>query len=146
MDTHAHWFIRIPFAATFIFHGLGKFGNLAGSAEMLGLPVMLIIIVALAEILAGVGAIVGGFSFFNKQNLVTRLAGLAAAPVLLGAIFMVHFPRFSFVPTEGFPMGGFEFQLLLLGIATYFMLTGSEQSATLNNKQAVKQEAIQVTQ
>lgn len=125
MNIHAHWFIRIPFAATFIFHGLGKFGNLAGSAEMMGIPVFIFTLVAIAEVLAGLGAIVGGLPNFSKNDLVTRLAGLAAAPVMLGAIFMVHFPRFSFVPTEKFPMGGFEFQLLLLGIAMYFMLTGN---------------------
>lgn len=125
MNIHAHWFIRIPFAATFIFHGLGKFGNLAGSAEMMGIPVFIFTLVAIAEVLAGLGAIVGGLPNFSKNDLVTRLAGLAAAPVMLGAIFMVHFPRFSFVPTEEFPMGGFEFQLLLLGIAIYFMLTGN---------------------
>ena len=125
MNIHAHWFIRTPFAATFIFHGLGKFGNLAGSAEMMGIPVFIFTLVAIAEVLAGLGAIVGGLPNFSKNDLVTRLAGLAAAPVMLGAIFMVHFPRFSFVPTEEFPMGGFEFQLLLLGIAMYFMLTGN---------------------
>ncbi len=129
MNTHAHWFIRVPFAATFIFHGLGKFGNLAGSAEMMGIPVFIFTLVAIAEVLAGLGAIVGGLPNFSKNDLVTRLAGLAAAPVMLGAIFMVHFPRFSFVPTKEFPMGGFEFQLLLLGIAIYFILTGNTEKS-----------------
>ncbi|MGK0271931.1 MAG: putative oxidoreductase [Cocleimonas sp.] len=125
MNSHAHWFIRIPFAATFIFHGLGKFGNLSGGAEMMGLPVFVLTLVAVAEVLAGLGALVGGLPNFSKNDLVTRLAGLAGAPVLLGAIFMVHFPRFSFVPSEEFPMGGFEFQLLLLGVAIYFILSGN---------------------
>ncbi|MEB8431095.1 DoxX family protein [Cocleimonas sp. KMM 6892] len=129
MNTFAHWFIRIPFAATFIFHGAGKFANLSGSAEMMGMPVFLLALVAIAEVLAGVGAIVGGVASFPKKDLVTRLAGLAAAPVMLGAIFMVHFPRFSFVATEEFPMGGFEFQLLLLGVAINFILTGNKESA-----------------
>ena len=129
MNTHAHWFIRVPFAATFIFHGLGKFGNLAGSAEMMGIPVFIFTLVAIAEVLAGIGAIVGGIPIFNMKDLVTRLAGLAAAPVMLGAIFMVHFPRFSFVATKEFPMGGFEFQLLLLGVALYFILTGNPEKS-----------------
>ena len=126
MNKHAHWFIRIPFAATFIFHGIGKFTNLSGSAEMMGMPVFLLGLVAVAEVLAGLGAIIGGLPFCTKKDLVTRLAGLAAAPVMLGAIFMVHWPRFSFVPTKEFPMGGFEFQLLLLGVAIYFILTGNK--------------------
>jgi len=134
MNKHAHWFIRVPFAATFIFHGLGKFGNLTGSAEMMGMPVFLLALVAVAEVLAGIGAIVGGLPNFSKNDLVTRLAGLAAAPVMLGAIFMVHFPRFSFVPTEEFPMGGFEFQLLLLGVAISFIFSGNSNNATNNEK------------
>ena len=127
MNSIAHWFIRVPFAATFIFHGIGKFTNLAGSAEMMGMPVFLLGLVAVAEVLAALGALVGGLPFFTKKDLVTRLAGLAAAPVLIGAIFMVHWPRFSFVPTKEFPMGGFEFQLLLLGVAIYFILAGNPE-------------------
>lgn len=127
MSTYAHWFIRVPFAATFMFHGIGKFGNLSGSAEMMEIPVFIFTLVAIAEILAGIGAVVGGLPIGKKKDLVTRLAGLAAAPVLLGAIFMVHFPRFSFVPTKDFPMGGFEFQLLLLGVAIYFILMGNPE-------------------
>jgi len=117
----------LPFAATFIFHGLGKFGNLAGNAEIMGLPVFILMLVGIAEVLAGVGAIIGGISSFTKSDLVTRLAGLAAAPVMLGAIAMVHFPRFSFVATKDFPMGGYEFQLLLLGVALFFIATGNTQ-------------------
>lgn len=129
MSSIAHWFIRVPFAATFIVHGIGKFMNLSGSAEMMGLPVFLFGLVAVAEVLAGLGALVGGMPFCTKKDLVTRLTGLAAAPVMIGAIFMVHWPRFSFVPTKEFPMGGFEFQLLLLGVAIYFILTGNPEKS-----------------
>ena len=126
MEKYAHWFIRVPFAATFIFHGIGKFTNLSATAEMMGMPTFLLAIVGAAEVLAGVGAIVGGLPFCTKKDLVTRFAGLAAAPVMLGAIAMVHWPRFNFVPTKEFPMGGFEFQLLLLGVAIYFILSGNK--------------------
>ncbi|MET0049048.1 MAG: DoxX family protein [Sedimenticola sp.] len=118
------WFLRVPFAAVFLFHGLGKIFTPVMSAEMLSLPVTLVLLVGVAEILAGIGAIVGGIPNVPKASLVTRLSGLAAAPVLLGAIAMVHFPRWSFVPTESHPMGGMEFQVVLLGIALYFLLGG----------------------
>ncbi len=126
MSSYAHWFIRIPFAATFIYHGLGKFPNLAETATMMGMPALLFGAVAVAEVLAGLGAIVGGLPFCKKKDLVTRLAGLAAAPVMLGAIFMVHWPQFSFAPSEAKPLGGFEFQLLLLGVALYFIFNGNK--------------------
>jgi len=53
---------------------------------------------------------------------------LAIIPVLLGAIVMVHAPRWSFAPAEGFPMGGMEFQVVLLLIATYFLIMGNAHS------------------
>jgi putative oxidoreductase len=40
---------------------------------------------------------------------------------------MVHGPRWSFTPAEGFPMGGMEFQVVLLLIAVYFLITGNQQ-------------------
>jgi len=66
------------------------------------------------------------FHGFGKE-LITRLAALAIIPVLLGAIVMVHAPRWSFAPAEGFPMGGMEFQVVLLLIATYFLIVGNAQ-------------------
>jgi putative oxidoreductase len=122
------WFLRFPFAAVFLFHGTGKLVMPAMSADMLGLPVILVLLVGFAEVLAGVGAIVGGLKNVEKRHLVTRLSGLAAAPVLLGAIVMVHWPRWSFVATETHPMGGMEFQVVLLGIALFF-LVGEKKEA-----------------
>lgn len=120
----AHWFVRIPFAAVFIYHGLGKFPALAQTASMLQLPEFLVAVVGIAEVLAGVGAIVGGLKMVKQADLVTLLSGIAAVPVLVGAIAMVHWPRWSFVPTETYPMGGMEFQVMLLGVALYFVFTG----------------------
>ena len=128
MKEAAHWFVRVPFAATFLYHGIGKFPALVQMAAMLNLPVLLIILVAVAEVLAGLGAIIGGLSAVKQADLVTRLSGLAAAPVLLGAIAMVHWPRWSFTPTENHPMGGMGFQVVLLGIAVYFILAGTDRN------------------
>jgi putative oxidoreductase len=122
------WLLRAPFAAVFLFHGAGKLFAPAMSADMLGLPIGLVLLVGLAEVLAGFGAVLGGLQGFARADLVTRLSGLAAAPVLLGAIAMVHWPRWSFTPTESHPMGGMEFQVVLLGIAAYFLLAGARQA------------------
>ena len=127
MKDIAHWLIRVPFAAAFLFHGLGKFLALEQTASMLQLSEPLVIVVGIAEVLAGLGAIVGGPSVVKQADLVTRLSGLAATPVLLGAIAMVHWPRWSFTPSESHPMGGMEFQVVLLGIAVFFMLAGANQ-------------------
>ncbi len=60
-------------------------------------------------------------------NPAENSALLAIIPVLLGAIVMVHAPRWNFVPAEGFPMGGMEFQVVLALIATYFLIVGNAQ-------------------
>ena len=120
---NAHWLLRAGFAATFLFHGVGKVAAFSGFSEMVGgAPVAAL--VTFAEIAAGLGIIIGGF----QNELITRLAGLAAIPVMLGAIFMVHWPRWSFTPAEDFPMGGMEFQVLLLLIAVYFLIMGNQRN------------------
>lgn len=123
------WFIRVPFAAVFAGHGIGKLAMPAASAEMLGLPVFLVVLVGIAEVLAGIGAIAGGVPKVPHRLLVDRLSGLAAVPVLLGAIAMMHWPRWSFVATESHPMGGMEFQVVLLGIALFFLVGGKHERA-----------------
>ncbi len=121
LKPHAHWLLRISLAGVFIFHGIGKVMNLGGFSEMLGLSTTVVALVAFAELAGGVGIIVGAFT----KDLITRLAGLALAPVLLGAIFMVHWGRWNFTPAEGFPMGGMEFQVVLLLTALYFLVMGN---------------------
>ncbi len=118
---HAHWLLRIGFAGVFLFHGIGKIMAFGGFSQMMGLPTPVAALVTLAEVAAGVGIIVGAFT----NDLITRLAGLAVVPVLLGAIFMVHWGRWNFTPAEGFPMGGMEFQVVLLLMALFFLVMGN---------------------
>jgi putative oxidoreductase len=44
---------------------------------------------------------------------------------MLGAIAMVHWPRWSFVPSETHPMGGMEFQVVLMLLGLFFALRGN---------------------
>ncbi len=121
LKPHAHWLLRIGLAGVFIFHGIFKVMNLGGFSEMMGLPTSVAALVTFAELAGGVGIIIGAFT----KDLITRLAGLALAPVLLGAIFMVHWGRWNFTPAEGFPMGGMEFQVVLLFTALYCLVMGN---------------------
>ncbi|MBL8996519.1 MAG: DoxX family protein [Gemmatimonadales bacterium] len=129
MQALAPWLLRLPFAAVFLYHGLGKLAAPAEMAAGMNAPVMMIVLVGLAETLAGIGAIVGGIKGAPKRDLVTRLSGLAAAPVMMGAIAMVHWPRWSFTPSETHPMGGMEFQVTMLALAIYFIVTGAKEEA-----------------
>lgn len=119
---HIHWLIRAAFAAVFIYHGITKFPTAAGLTEMMGMPVAMIYLLGTVELIAGVLVLAGGIGPGWKS----RLSGLLVIPVMLGAIAMVHWPRWSFVPAEGFPMGGTEFQALLATVAAYLLVRGND--------------------
>ncbi len=122
LQPHVHWLVRAAFGAVFIYHGITKFPAAAGLSEMMGLPVAMIYLLGAVELTGGLLAIAGGFG----SAWLTRLSGLLVIPVMLGAIAMVHWPRWSFTATEGFPMGGMEFQVLLTTVAAYFVVRGNE--------------------
>ena len=123
---YAGWALRLTFGVTFIFYGYAKITGLGGFAEMmLGGNTLLAALVAFAEVAAGIGIIGGAFT----SSLVTRLAGLAVIPVMLGAIFMVHLQNgFHFMaqPNDPTPMGGWNFQFALMGIAVFYLLSGNK--------------------
>ena len=125
LSPYAHWAIRIAAAGVFIYHGATKFPNLAGGAQMMGLPVALWALVAALETLGGVLILIGGFT----PDWVTRLGGLFIIPPMLGAIAMVHWPQWSFVPSSTHPMGGMEFQVSMLLLGIFFLLRGKDIEA-----------------
>lgn len=125
---NAHWLLRAALASVFLYHGLQKFllMGIGGFAEMMGLPLAIAGAVALAEVAAGAGILAGAAVRGPLGDLATRLAGLAVVPVMLGAIAMVHWGQWSFVASQSHPMGGMEFQVVLLLLGVYFALRGND--------------------
>ncbi len=121
---YAHWTLRLAVAGVFVYHGLTKFGNLQGMAAMMGVPVVLWAAVAIMEALGGILVIVGAFT----KDIVTRIGGLLIIPPMLGAIAMVHWGQWSFMPSDSHPMGGMEFQTVMLLLGIYFALRGNGDS------------------
>ena len=118
---YAHWLLRFALGSVFLYHGLTKFPQLQDLANMMGMPVAMVGLVAVMETLGGALVLAGGFS----KEILTRVGGLLIAPVMLGAIFTVHWGQWSFVASDSHPMGGMEFQVTLLLIALYFVLVGN---------------------
>ncbi len=116
---YAHWGLRLSIAGVFLFHGLQKVFNPGGGA-MMGMSTAIWLLLGLVEAGAGAFAILGGF----LPDWATRLSGLLVLPPMLGAILMVHWGQWSFVPSETHPMGGMEFQFTLLMIGLYFLFKG----------------------
>lgn len=121
ISPYAHWLLRLALASVFLYHGLGKFPMLSQLSEMMGMPVVIVLLVALAETIGAVLVILGGF----LKDWMTRIGALLLVPVMLGAIFMVHWGQWNFMASETHPMGGIEFQVTLLCIQLYLLIKGN---------------------
>ena len=114
LSPHVHWGLRISLAATFVYHGVTKFPV---EGPMMGMPVAMVWMLAIAEIVAGIALIAGAF---GKEAL-TRLGGLIVIVVMIGAIGLVH-------ARNGFNVmnGGMEFQILMLVAGLYLAAKGND--------------------
>ncbi|HKL88359.1 MAG TPA: DoxX family protein [Salinibacter sp.] len=123
---HAHWFLRLALGSVFLYHGLTKFPVLNNLAEMMEMPVVAVGLLAAVETFGALLILAGGAG----AAWMTRLGGLLIAPVMLGAIFMVHLPHgWNSVNMGTGNMGrGMEFQVTLLMIALYFLAVGNAYS------------------
>lgn len=116
LSPHVHWGLRLSLAATFIYHGLGKW-PVTGFAESFGMPLLIAWAVVVAEVVAGLALIIGAF---GKEAL-TRLGGLIVIVIMIGAIAMVHAKNGWNVSS-----GGMEFQVLMLAVGLYFAARGNQ--------------------
>jgi putative oxidoreductase len=118
--------LRLVLGMVFFAHGaqkmLGWFGGFGFRATIgffthNGMPAALAFLVIVTEFFGGLGLIVG---------LLTRIASLGIAGLMLGAIFMVHLPNGFFMNWVGNQKGeGIEFHLLVLAMAAALLLRGA---------------------
>jgi putative oxidoreductase len=125
LTSNAHWLLRIALASVLVFHGALKLMNLEGFAQMLPISYTQVVLVALAETGGGLLVLIGGLRDDAVFDLATRVGAALNIPVLIGAIAIVHWGQWNFVPTESHPMGGFEFQAVLLLVSLYLVITGN---------------------
>ena len=130
LTKNAHWLLRIALASVFVYHGLLKLSNLEGFAQMLPISYTEVVLVALAEAGGGLLVLFGGFGTTKLFDLATRIGAALNIPVMLGAISMIHWGRWNFVPSETHPMGGFEFQAVLLLIMLYLVIVGNRDAVS----------------
>ena len=116
----AHWLPRVSLAATFLYHGLPKFAGAEAMAQMMGMPVVAVYLLALMEVSGALLIVWGAFG----PDWATRVGGLLFSAVMMGAIVMVHGKN-----GWSFQNGGAEFQTLVLTISLYFAFKGNSANA-----------------
>ena len=90
------WLLRLGLGTSFILHGLGKFPlppeKMVPRFESMGYmyPEIVTNMVAIGEVVAGAGIIIGGLIISNTGNLITRLSGGAVVVIMIGAILIAH--------------------------------------------------------
>lgn len=124
--SNAHWLLRIAVASVFLFHGILKFANLEGFAAMLPISFTEVVLVAFAETGGGALLLLGGIGAGRPFDLATRIGALLNVPVMIGAIAMVHWGRWNFLPSETHPIGGMEFQVVLTLVMLYLAIVGNQ--------------------
>lgn len=125
LTNNAHWLLRISIASVFLYHGVLKFMDLEGFANMLPISYTAVVFVALAQVGGSVLLLLGGLGQSRQADLATRIGAFLNIPVMIGAITLVHWGRWNFVPSETHPLGGMEFQVVLLLIMSYIVITGN---------------------
>jgi putative oxidoreductase len=118
--------LRIVLGVVFLAHGsqkmLGLFGGYGFHATMeffthMGMPAAVAFLIICTEFFGGLGLIFG---------LLTRIAALGIAGLMIGAIFMVHLPNGFFMNWAGNQKGeGIEYHLLVLAVAAALLLRGA---------------------
>jgi putative oxidoreductase len=135
LTNNAHWLLRIAIVSVFLFHGALKFSNLDGFANMLPISYVQVVWVALANV-GSVLLLAGGLGKTRIWDLATRIGAAFNIPVMFGAIYLVHWGRWNFVPTDTHPLGGMEFQVILILVMLYFVIIGNGDDNVVDHKPA----------
>ena len=120
------WLLRLGLGISFILHGIGKFPlppeRMVTWFESMGYmyPELITSLVALGEVGAGAGIILGGLLNNKVGDLVTRLSGGAVGVIMIGAILIAHS---DWLVTPKLFMSE---QIFLFLLGTYFAIRGNK--------------------
>ncbi|HEX9699222.1 MAG TPA: DoxX family protein [Acidobacteriota bacterium] len=123
MTTVAHWLPRAALAAIFLFHGGAKFPAAQGMADMMGMPIVMVYLLATMEVTGALLILWGGAG----PDWATRAGGAIFSIVMVGAIGLVHMQHGwnSVNMGTGNEGRGMEFQVLILAVSLFFALRGN---------------------
>ena len=122
----APWLLRLSLGIAFFIHGYGKFPlppeKMVGWFGSIGIPAPELVssMVALGEVSAGIGIVVGGLLGSSLGHLITRLSGGAVAVIMVGAFSIAHADWF--ITAKLFTSE----QIFLVAIGLYFAIKGND--------------------
>ena len=124
--------VQFCLGISFFLHGYGKIPISQGFIDFLsskGVPLSNIsaYIVAWAEILSGLGLIIGGILSLRSStlgNLITRFSALTIVIIMINALFIGHSHWSIFIGERGAVLFASE-QLFLLVLGLFFLIKGN---------------------
>jgi uncharacterized membrane protein YphA (DoxX/SURF4 family) len=122
----APWLLRLSLGIAFFIHGYGKFPlppeKMVGWFSSIGIPAPELVssMVAIGEVSAGIGIIVGGLLGSSLGHLITRLSGGAVVVIMVGAFSIAHADWF--ITAKLFTSE----QIFLVAIGLYFAIKGND--------------------
>ena len=96
LTTLSYWVIRLTLGISFFLHGWGKLPippkKLTSWFESINIifPDVIASLVAIGEIAAGIGIVVGGFFIGKLGNLITKFSALGISIIMIGAFYIAH--------------------------------------------------------
>lgn len=112
-------FVMFPHGAQKLlgwFGGFGFDGTMGFFTQKMGLPWLIALLIIIGESFGSLALLAG---------LLTRFTAASLAVIMFGAITLVHLPHGFFMNWFGQQKGeGFEYHLLVIGIAAALLVTG----------------------
>ena len=132
LDYFVKLLVQFCLGISFFLHGYGKIPISQGFIDFLsskGVPLSNIsaYIVAWAEILSGLGLIIGGILSLRSStlgNLITRFSALTIVIIMINALFIGHSHWSFFIGERGAVLFASE-QLFLLVLGLFFLIRGN---------------------
>ncbi|MEM6482051.1 MAG: hypothetical protein AAF922_16045 [Pseudomonadota bacterium] len=127
-DRVAHWTLRIPLAGLLFYYGSQKFPSVFVAPGDYGVPALLFIMAAFAEILGAIILIAGGLvetwrpvqtKWRFAGDVLTRGGGLAGMAAVLGVIAFFYWGALTIA----------DLQVMALGLSAFFLLRGNYYGA-----------------
>lgn len=124
-DRLGHWALRIPLAGIMIYYGLQKVPDMFIAPGAYGVPAVLFILAALAELLGPVALVAGGVietwrpkhgALRLAGDALTRAGGFAGVAAAAGVIIFFYWGALSIADP----------QALMLGLAIFLLVRGNK--------------------